>query len=224
MPKNLLGHYKLYVPFPDHTNISIRFQLWGYCGLCWEVDIGPPLFLLSQLEMPTDGAMSGRCDESLMKFTCRFYKNVWSKKTQKITKCIWLDLETLGSWQIVSKNLPIHSKLYVPFLDHTNISVRFQPWDYCGLCWEVDVGLPLFPLSQLEMPTDGAMSGRCDEPLNSYSISSRLAQCMLLQIYSPQYQSLGGTLRLNRSTFITITLIIRDRECMQCVTYKVTSA
>ena len=37
--------------------------------------------------------------------------------------------------------------------DHTKLSVRFQPWNCWGLCWEIDVGPPRFTLLQLK--TDG---------------------------------------------------------------------
>ena len=48
---------------PDHTKLSFRFQSWNCWGLCSNIDVGPPLFTLLQLEMPTDGARSDRCDE-----------------------------------------------------------------------------------------------------------------------------------------------------------------
>ena len=51
--------------------------------------------------------------------------------------------------------------------DHTKVPVRFQPWNGWGLCWEIDVGQPLFTLLQLEMPTDDVWIGRCDQPLSS---------------------------------------------------------
>ena len=34
-------------------------------GLCWEIDVGPPLLALLQPEMLTDGARSGWCDQPL---------------------------------------------------------------------------------------------------------------------------------------------------------------
>ena len=35
-------------------------------GLCSRIDLGPPLFTLLQLEMPTDGARIARCDRYLV--------------------------------------------------------------------------------------------------------------------------------------------------------------
>jgi hypothetical protein len=50
---------------PDHTKLSVRLQLWNCWGLCSEIDIGPPFFILLQPEMPTDGARSVQCDQPL---------------------------------------------------------------------------------------------------------------------------------------------------------------
>ena len=36
-----------------------------------------------------------------------------------------------------------------------------------GSSGEIDVGPPLFTLLKLEMPTDGARSGWCDQPLSN---------------------------------------------------------
>jgi hypothetical protein len=47
---------------PDHTKLSVWFQLWNCWGLCSDLDVGAPLFTLLQLEMPTDGVSTGRCD------------------------------------------------------------------------------------------------------------------------------------------------------------------
>jgi hypothetical protein len=51
-------------------------------------------------------------------------------------------------------------------LDHTKLSIRFQPWNCWGLCSEIDVGPPLFTLLRPEMPTDGVWTGWCDQPLS----------------------------------------------------------
>jgi hypothetical protein len=41
----------------NHTNVSVQFQSWNYWRLCWEIDVGPPLFtLLQPEEMMVDGA------------------------------------------------------------------------------------------------------------------------------------------------------------------------
>jgi hypothetical protein len=48
--------------YPDHTNTSVRFRPWNHLGLCWEIDVGPPLFTLLQPEMPADGAIRSRYD------------------------------------------------------------------------------------------------------------------------------------------------------------------
>ena len=53
------------VSCPNHTKLSIRFQLWNCWGLCLGKDVGSPLFTLLQPEMPMDGARSGRCAQSL---------------------------------------------------------------------------------------------------------------------------------------------------------------
>ena len=50
-------------------------------------------------------------------------------------------------------------------LDHTKLSVQFQPWNCWGSCWGIDVGPPLFTLLQPEMWTDGLWTGWCDQPL-----------------------------------------------------------
>ena len=58
--------------------------------------------------------------------------------------------------------------------DHTKIAVRFRPWTCWGLCWEIDVGPPLFILLQPEMSTDGGVSsGWCGQPLLRASIASK---------------------------------------------------
>ena len=51
---------------PDHTKLSVQFQPWNRWWLCSEIDVGPPLFTLLQLEMLTDGAWTSRCDQPLM--------------------------------------------------------------------------------------------------------------------------------------------------------------
>ena len=43
----------------DHTKVSVRFQLWSWWGLCWEMDACPPLFTLLQLEIPSNGERAG---------------------------------------------------------------------------------------------------------------------------------------------------------------------
>ena len=48
---------------PDHTKLSVRFHLWNCWGLCPEVDVGTPLFILLQPKMLTDGAKRGWCDQ-----------------------------------------------------------------------------------------------------------------------------------------------------------------
>ena len=48
------------------------------------------------------------------------------------------------------------------------ISIQFQPWNWWGLCWELDVGPPLFTLLQPEMPTDGVWTSWCDQPLKVF--------------------------------------------------------
>ena len=49
--------------------------------------------------------------------------------------------------------------------DHTKLFVQSWPWDCWGLCWEIDVGPPLFTLLQPELPTNGVRIGCCDQPL-----------------------------------------------------------
>jgi hypothetical protein len=44
-------------------------------GLCSEVDVGPPLFILLQSEMLTDGARSGWCEQPLTKARARYTWN-----------------------------------------------------------------------------------------------------------------------------------------------------
>jgi hypothetical protein len=50
---------------PDHTKLSVWLQLWNCWGLCFNLDVGRPLFTLLQTEMPTDGVSTGRCDQPL---------------------------------------------------------------------------------------------------------------------------------------------------------------
>ena len=50
---------------PVCTDIFVSFHPWNCWGLCWEIDVSPPLFTQLQPEMPTNGAISGQCDWSL---------------------------------------------------------------------------------------------------------------------------------------------------------------
>ena len=69
-----LGERHLYIFFthttkplcPDHTKVSVWFQLWNCWRLCWEIDVGPSLFTLIQPKMFADGARSGWCDYPLI--------------------------------------------------------------------------------------------------------------------------------------------------------------
>jgi hypothetical protein len=64
----------------DHTRLSVRFQPWNWCwGLCGEIDVGPPLFILLPMDMPMDGA---KCDRLLV---------FWSHQTL----CLVLAMELL---------------------------------------------------------------------------------------------------------------------------------
>ena len=83
--------------------------------------------------------------------------------------------------------------------DHSQIFVHFQTWNCWGLCLGIDVGPPLLTLLRPEMPTDGARSGRCDQPLMPLSHPYVRP--------APTVKLLGTMLR-NRSwptTFHTIT-------------------
>jgi hypothetical protein len=82
-----------------------------------------------------------------------------------------------GSWANCSPrpNHPSVAKVWCP--DHTKLSVQLQLWNCWGLCSEIDVGPPLFTLFQPEMSTDGARSGRCDQP-------PRVGLCMVTTLLS----------------------------------------
>ena len=48
---------------PDHTKLLVRFQLQNCWKLCTKTNVDPPLFTLSQPEMPTDDVKNGRCNQ-----------------------------------------------------------------------------------------------------------------------------------------------------------------
>jgi hypothetical protein len=54
----------------------------------------------------------------------------------------------------------------MPWSITPNFSVRREPWNCLGSCWEIDAGPPLFILLQSEMPTHIAWTGWCDQPLS----------------------------------------------------------
>ena len=47
------------------TKKFVQFWAMNYWGLCWEIDDGPSLYTLLQLETLTDGVRSGWCDKPL---------------------------------------------------------------------------------------------------------------------------------------------------------------
>ena len=61
----LVSRLGSHVTCPDHTKLSVQFQPRNCWGLCWGIDVGPTLFILLQLEMLTDAAISGWCDRPL---------------------------------------------------------------------------------------------------------------------------------------------------------------
>ena len=58
-------------------------QSWNYWGLCWEIDVGPPLLTLLQPEMPTDDAGSGKCDQP---FVCIIAKRPSTLETKLLSQ------------------------------------------------------------------------------------------------------------------------------------------
>ena len=64
-------------------------------------------------------------------------------------------------------HLPMAHESHAPITPNfPSSSSRGNCWK---LCWEVDVGSPLFTLLRPEMPTDGARNDRCDQPLSLYA-------------------------------------------------------
>ena len=66
--------------------------------------------------------------------------------------------------------------------NHTNFSVRFQPWTWWGLCWKIDVDPPLFTLLQLKMVTNDAKSGCYDQPLSHIDKWMSLGLTLSMQV------------------------------------------
>ena len=56
------GRIILFIACPDHITISVRFQPLSCWELCWDIDVGPPLFTLLYSEMLLDGVRIDRRD------------------------------------------------------------------------------------------------------------------------------------------------------------------
>ena len=87
---------------PGYTKLSIWFQPWNWWGLCSEVDVGPPLSTLLQLEMLTYGAKSGWCDQPFAQVEvahgrkCWFRNGVWWAKIKECWPWHVPNFEELG--------------------------------------------------------------------------------------------------------------------------------
>ena len=218
------------MPFPQPTQVSQRLMPQSHqtlcsdlavkCwGLCWEIDVHPPLFILLQPKMLMDGAISGRCDQPLMPrwhqifrlvltmkllgimlrnrwWPTTFQSNivgdvvgwchkwpVWSTPQAPITPNFLFGSnrgivgDYVEKWMLAHhfshyfsrrccQSVPQVANVINPSgPDHTKLSVWILSWNCWGLCWGTNVGPSFFTLLQPEILTDGATSGRCDQPL-----------------------------------------------------------
>ena len=125
---------------PNHTKLSVWFQLSNCWGLCWENRCWPVAF-----HTLTVWDADGWCHKWL----------VWSAQHE------------VGKWLVVvHHNISCCPGTgwtgWCP--NDTKLFVCFQLGNCWGLCWEIDVGPLLFTLLQPEMLKDDAISGQCDQP------------------------------------------------------------
>ena len=64
-----------------------------------------------------------------------------------------------------------------------NLSFGFSREIIGDLCWEIDVGPPLFTFLQPEVLTDGTKNGWCDQPLNLTLLSHYMLEPIWLWTY-----------------------------------------
>ena len=124
--------------------------------------------------MPTYGARIGQSDGSLMPLTtptfsvrfqpCNCYGLCWEIGDGPTT----FHTITARDANIWCQKWLVWSAFRAPITP--NFSIWFSTWNWWGLCWEVDVGPPLFTLFlQPKMLTNDVRIDRCDQPIMPWS-------------------------------------------------------
>lgn len=113
---------------PDHTKIYVRLQLWNFWKLCWDIDVGPPLFTLFQPGMPTDSVWIGQCEQ------CLSAQNVVSTKKEVVTShfkdCIYIFCQ-------LNQHLDVHepcTSISIVYLNKQLISVDSFSTKFVSQC------------------------------------------------------------------------------------------
>ena len=129
-----LGHTKSY---SNRLGISTEKAVY-YVSLHWPILLLPPLLLLLWTQRPRSH-QTFRPVLAVVSWLGIMWRN----------RCC---PTTFHNWRC---RRMVSSVINSTYFDHTKLSVRFHPWNWCwGLWWEINVGPLFFTLSQLTWEVD----------------------------------------------------------------------